>query len=270
MPGAVARRPEIYKTVTPEPVSLNHLNLLKITATMRSTNTVMMEIVITRFVAILRKAKSVSQPYPPQAGRGKEALPTCHPPQRLDTPVHEALALEQPVMGMLDGLALSMQIGEGARADGLGLGGEGLGGLEALGGAIEAVGSRKQLLALLELEVVRATARAGRVVGVAGPEEGGAVVGQGAELALVGVDIGFVVSEALVYFGPRRGGNVLLFEAHLPELGWSVNISFEWVREIGDWNQGRGGGRTSSSASSRARSAWLIAALRGSPESSGI
>ncbi|TQW06607.1 hypothetical protein IF2G_06029 [Cordyceps javanica] len=165
-------------------------------------------------------------------------LPTGHAPQSLDAAVDVALALHEAVMGVLDGLALAVQVGEGAGANLLRLVGEGLAGLEALGAAVEAVGAGEQLLALLEVDV----GGAGGVVGVAGAEEGGAVRGEVGELAAAAVDVGLVVAEALVDLAAGRRGDVGLFEAHLAD----------------------------SSASSSARSAWLMAALRGSPESSGI
>ena len=64
------------------------------------------------------------------------------------------------------------------------------------------------MLALLELVV------SGGVVGVAGAEEGGAVVGEGFELAFRGVDVGFEVAEAGIYAGAGCGGDVLFFDAH--------------------------------------------------------
>lgn len=165
---------------------------------------------------------------------------------------------------MRDPLALLVEVGEGAGADLLRVVGEGLAGAQALGAAVEAVGAGEQLLALLELQVRGAGVG---VVGVAGAEEGGAVVGEGAQLALVAVHVGFEVAEALVYLGARGGGDVLLFETHLSELE-AVGVS-EGVA----CRERYGGGEkwiTSSSASSRARSAAVMAAFRGSPFSSGI
>ena len=85
---------------------------------------------------------------------------------------------------------------------------------------VQPVGPAQQLLALLELVVFA------RVVRVAGAEEGGAVVGEGLELALRGVDVGFKVAETGIYAGAGGRGDVLLFDAHHVELfgwGWSVH-----------------------------------------------
>ncbi len=51
---------------------------------------------------------------------------------------------------MLDDVPLALQVGERAGADGLGLVGQGLAVLEALGAAVQAVGAGQQLLALLQ------------------------------------------------------------------------------------------------------------------------
>ena len=66
----------------------------------------------------------------------------------------------------------------------------------------------------------------GRVVGVAGAEEGGAVVGEGFELAFGGVDVGFEVAEAGVYARAGCGGDVLFFDAHHVEL-WRMSACSE-------------------------------------------
>lgn len=120
---------------------------------------------------------------------------------------------------MLDGLPLAVQVGEGGGADGLGLVGEALAGLEALGGPVEAVGPGQELLALLELDVA-----GGVRVPLAGAEEGGPVVGQGPELPLRLVDGRLHVAVPLV--GPRAGpgGDVLLLELHLAELLRTANF----------------------------------------------
>lgn len=123
---------------------------------------------------------------------------------------------------MGDALALLVEVGEGGGADGLGLVGEGLAVAEPPRRPVQPVRAAQQLLPLLELEV-RRVGRGRGVVGVAGPEEGGAVVGEVAQLALVAVDVGFVVSEALVDLGARGRGDVLLFEAHLAELTMFVS-----------------------------------------------
>src|ERR1700744_5627668 len=82
-----------------------HLNLLKITATISSTNTVIIDMVIIRFVAIL---SPVSNAYK----IGEETVPTGHAPERLDAPVRVALAVLQRHARALDGLALPAQGGE--------------------------------------------------------------------------------------------------------------------------------------------------------------
>lgn len=167
----------------------------------------MIAMVITRFVAILYQVSPhfVFLHVIRRVEREKGAtVPTSHAPERLDAPIDISLALEQEVRGMLDGLALAVQVGQGAGADGLGLVGEGLAGLEALGAAVQAVGAGEELLALLEGGVRG-------VVAVAGAEEGGAVVGQAAEFAAVGVHVRVPVAETLVDLGAGRGRDVLLF-----------------------------------------------------------
>lgn len=86
---------------------------------------VMIAMVITRFVAILEGKEQVRQSgalarqrtirrRERRRERGRwegGALPTGHTPQRLDTPVDIALTLEQSVVGVLDGLALDMEVG---------------------------------------------------------------------------------------------------------------------------------------------------------------
>ena len=104
---------------------------------------------------------------------------------------------------------------------------------QPLAAPVQPVRSAQQLLALLELVVF------GRVVGVAGAEEGGAVGGEGFELAFGGVDVGFEVAEARVYARAGGGGDVLFFDAHHVEL-WGfvsmfrdVNAEMAW----GDWGE---------------------------------
>lgn len=138
-------------------------------------------------------------------------LPTRHAPQSLDTPINIALAVEQHLGRVLDGLALSVQIRKSARPDGLRLVRQRLAGLEALRAPVEPVRSGEELLPLLELHVVR-------VVCVAPAEEGGAVLGQRAQLAAVFVEVGLVVSVSGVGFCAVRGRDVGSFELHLAEL----------------------------------------------------
>ena len=69
-----------------------YLNLLIITATMRRTKIVMMEMVITRFVAILKDSVSHPRIGKPSFTMGF-ALPARHSPQSLDAPVDIALTV---------------------------------------------------------------------------------------------------------------------------------------------------------------------------------
>lgn len=95
---------------------------------------------------------------------------------------------------MLDRLALDMQIGKRAGADGLGLEGEGLARLEPLRAPVEAVRTRQQLLPLLERGV-------GRVVAVSTAKERGPVFREGAQFAPVALDVRVPVTEPLVDLG---------------------------------------------------------------------
>lgn len=84
----------------------------------------------------------------------------------------------------------------------------------------------EKLLPLLEL-VIR-----GRVIGVAVPEKGAAVVGEGGEFSLQGVDVGAVVAVARVYGGFEGGGDLRFFELELAELlSYSVSNHFftAWI-----------------------------------------
>ena len=73
-----------------------------------NTNTVMIAIVIIRFVAILSHWISIRL-FGHYLGI-REVSPTCHPPQRLDTPVHISLALLQIPMRVLNHVSLLMEI----------------------------------------------------------------------------------------------------------------------------------------------------------------
>ena len=98
---------------------------------------------------------------------------------------------------------------------------------QPLAAPVQPIGSAQQLLALLELVVLA------RVIRVAGAEEGGAVVGEGLELALRGVNVAFEVAETGIYAGAGCRGDVLLFDAHHVELfwwGWSVYAEFVGAR----------------------------------------
>lgn len=113
---------------------------------------------------------------------------------------------------MLNRLPLDLQIRQSIPPDALGLVGRDLRVAQPLRAAIEALSAGEELLALLELVV------GGGGVGVAVPEQGFAVVGEGFEFAFGAVDVGFEVAEALVDFGARDGGDVGSFDAHLIEL----------------------------------------------------
>ena len=127
-------------------------------------------------------------------GQKGESIPTRHPPQRLHTPIHIALALKNRQARMLDLLSLQLQIRQGPASNLLRLVRHPLALAQALGAAIQAVGAREELLPLLQLLVCAG------VVGVAVSEQGFAVRGEVFEFALAGVDVGFEVAEALVHF----------------------------------------------------------------------
>ena len=91
---------------------------------------------------------------------------------------------------MLNRLPLNLQVRQRAPANILRLVRDPLAVPQPLAAAVQPVRSTEELLALLELVVF------GRVVRVAGAEEGGAVGGEGFEFAFGGVDVGFEVAEA--------------------------------------------------------------------------
>ena len=97
-------------------------------------------------------------------------VPSRHAPQRLDTPICVALALEQalPCIGNL--LALPMQVAQGIGANLLRLERNALALPQPAAGPVQTIGARQQLLAMFELGVT-----AFGVIGVAGTEEFGAV-----------------------------------------------------------------------------------------------
>ena len=113
---------------------------------------------------------------------------------------------------MLNRLPLQLQIRQRPPSDLLRLVRHPLAIPQPLTAPVQSVRPAEQLLALLELVVF------GRFVGVAGAEEGGAVVGEGLELPFRGVDVGFEVAEARVYAGTGGGGDVLFFDAHHVQL----------------------------------------------------
>lgn len=181
---------------------------------------VMMAMVITRLVAILDSVSLHATDLTGGAEKGdneKGTVPTSHAPQRLDAPVDIALALAQHALRVHDGLALGVQVGQRGGADGLRLRGEGLAVADALGGAVEAVGGREELLALREVDV-GGVGRGVLFVGVAAREEGGAVGREGGQAGAGRCDCVLVGAEAGVYLWAGGGGDVLFFEAHLAEL----------------------------------------------------
>ena len=115
---------------------------------MSSTRTVMMAMVITRFVAIL-ETPHVSRCYRGGAGT-KNFIPTSDPFEALDAAVNVAFAFVQDPGGMLDRLALLLQLRKRAGSDGLGLVRQCLAGLEALCAAIQSVRPCKRLALQLE------------------------------------------------------------------------------------------------------------------------
>lgn len=90
------------------------LNLLQITAIISSTSTVIMQTVIIRFVAILPSI-SISLLKTASPTGLRDDLPTRHPPQRLHTPIHIPLTLQQRRIRMLNRLPLPMQIRQRTR-----------------------------------------------------------------------------------------------------------------------------------------------------------
>lgn len=139
-------------------------------------------------------------------------LPTRHPPKRLHTAIHIPLTLQHRRPRMLNRLPLYLQIRQRSPSNILRLIRHPLTVPQPLTAPVQPIRSAQQLLALLELVIC------GRVVGVAGAEEGGAVVGEGFELAFCGVDVGFEVAEAGIYTRAGCGGDVLFFDAHHVEL----------------------------------------------------
>ena len=118
-------------------------------------------------------------------------------------------------------------------------------------------------MALLELLVAAIW-----IVGVAVPEKGASVIGEGFQFAFCGVDVGFVVSEAGIYAAAGCGGNILFFDAHLVELGHTSVICSH--RKLGNMLMDVLFGHTNSLASSSDRSANRTADFLGSPDSSVI
>ena len=168
---------------------------------------------------------------------------------------------------MLNRLPLNLQVRQRAPANILRLVGDALAVPQPLAAAVQPVRPAEQLLALLELVVL------GRVVRVAGAEEGGAVRGKGFEPPFGGVDVGFEVAEAWVQARACGGGDVLFFDAHHVELFRGKRV--QYILGYGGWDfagerECAERGRTSSLASSRECSANRTADFRGSPDSSVI
>lgn len=144
-------------------------------------------------------------------------VPTRHAPERLDTTVDISFALEQHVRRVLDDIALAFQIGERACANRLCIVGKCLAVLEALCASVQTVGARQQLLALLQLNISAAW-----VIRVAATKQSSAVICQSTQLALVSIDIRFVVAEALIDAHAARRGDVLFLELHLADLSGEI------------------------------------------------
>ena len=155
---------------------------------------------------------SLAQPQRYTAIGVSDNIPTCHPPQRLNTPIHIPFALQQRLPRMLNSFPLHLQIRQRAPSNILRLVGNPLTLSQPMTTPVQSLCSGKQLLPLLELLV------ATRVVGVAVPEEGFSVVGEGFQFAFGGVEVGFVVAEAGVDPRAGGGGDVLFFDTHLVEL----------------------------------------------------
>ncbi len=131
----------------------------------RSTSTVIIATVITRFVAIL--AESSARPSSFSYHHNiREQVPTRHPPQRLHTPLHIPLTLQQAPPRMLNRLPLRMQIRQRPPPDILRLQRDPLALPQPVRATIQSVGAREELLPLLELVV-----GSGGIVGVAVSEE---------------------------------------------------------------------------------------------------
>ncbi len=155
---------------------------------------------------------SLAQPQRYTAVGVSDNIPTCHPPQRLDTPIHISLTFQQRLSRVLNRFPLHLQIRQCAPSNILRLMCNPLTLSQPVTTPIQSLCSGKQLLPLLELLV------AAGVVGVAISEKGFSVVGEGFQFAFGGVEVGFVVAEAGVDPGAGGGGDVLFFDAHLVKL----------------------------------------------------
>ena len=126
---------------------------------------------------------------------------------------------------MLDLLPLRLQVRQGPPPNILRLVRDPLALPQALRTPVQPLRARKQLLALLQLRIARAPRVGVWVVGVAVSEEGTPIGGEGGEEAASGVDVGGEVAERLVDARFLRGGDVLLFDAHLVELRGGKEVS---------------------------------------------
>ena len=104
---------------------------------------------------------SLAQPQRTTAIGVSDNIPTCHPPQRLNAPIHIPLTLQQRLPRMLDRLPLHLQICQRAPSNILRLVGDPLTLSQPMTTPIQSLCSGKQLLPLFELLV------AAWVVGVA-------------------------------------------------------------------------------------------------------
>ena len=83
-----------------------------------STSTVIIAIVMRRFVAILPPESKASQSITTTTeSRTWDILPSRHAPQRLDTPVNIPLTLQQIPMRVLNDIPLLVQVRQRTRAD---------------------------------------------------------------------------------------------------------------------------------------------------------
>src|SRR5690242_19073375 len=88
----------------------------------------------------------------PQRPKVRNVVPTSDPLEALDTTVNVALALIQDPGGVVDGLALLLQLRKRVHADGLGLVRQCLAGLEPLRASIQPVRPCNQVNSASEKE----------------------------------------------------------------------------------------------------------------------
>lgn len=182
-----------------------YLNLLTITAIIRSTSTVMIAIVTILLVAILVTRQHNSHCHiSPKTGQ----IPSRHSPQRLVAPVGVALALQERASCVLNGLALARKVRECIATNVFGLERYALAFPQSTAAPFQPIRTAQQLLPLLQLVVPR------RIIGVSLAEQGRLVVLQASQLALCCVDIALVVPEALVDFDCEVLWDVRLLQSH--------------------------------------------------------